>query len=72
MLNSADILYDRFGIDEVSLSRHSVIVYDAVSIERTQKFKRGEHSYRIIAYAGKLYEAMVDESLSFKIARFGV
>jgi hypothetical protein len=72
MLNSADIVHDRFGIDEVSLSRNTVVLYYAAFIERAQKLKRGEHCYRIIAYRGKLYEARVGLSLSFKIARAGV
>ena len=72
MLNSADILYDGFGINEVSLCRNAVVVYDAVSIERAQRLRRGEHCYQLIAYAGELYEARVDENLSFKIARSGI
>jgi hypothetical protein len=49
-----------------------VIIYDEESVEAKQEFKHGEHFYRIIAYAGKLYEARIGLSLSFKIPRAGV
>jgi len=72
MYNSSDIQFDSFGISSVSLSRKAVIVYDADALEARQEFKQGKHFYRIIAYPGKLYKAMIGLSLSFKIPRAGV
>lgn len=72
MLNAADIVFDHCGIEEVSLYRKPVVIIDAESIERAQKNKRGKHHYQLIAYTDELFDAMVDENLSFKIARSGI
>jgi hypothetical protein len=72
MYNSADIMYDSFGIDSVSLSGRAVVIYEAETIEKKQARKCGKRFYLLIAYAGKLYEVMVALLLSYKIPRAGV
>jgi hypothetical protein len=72
MYNSMNIKYSNLS-DRLALYGKTVVVlYDAESVEARQELKRGKHFYRIIAYAGKLYEVMIGLSLSFKIPRAGV